>query len=249
MQITTLGALAVDGRPVRGDRLVALVGALLDARGRAVSSAALVEDVWEGIPPDDAAGAVQALVSRARRLGFAVEGAPGGYRLPLDDLRIDVVDAEAMLADGREALRVGDAARARDLGRDARGLVPAVPDLADTATAHLLTDVVTLQAEAGLALGQVDDMVEDLRRCALRTPPDEPLVALLVRVLAAQGRDAEALAVVEQVRDELADRYGTDPSPVVAQAHLALLRGELAPGPVRAAPVATPRRAVLALPA
>src|SRR6478609_9251698 len=31
VQITTLGALAVDGRPVRGDRLVALVGALVDA--------------------------------------------------------------------------------------------------------------------------------------------------------------------------------------------------------------------------
>ena len=106
MQITTLGALAVDGRPVRGDRLVALVGALLDARGRGVSSAALVEDVWEGIPPDDAAGAVQALVSRARRLGLAIEAAPGGYRLPTDGLRIDVVDAEALLAErtGRAAL-------------------------------------------------------------------------------------------------------------------------------------------------
>src|SRR5688572_27133826 len=50
VHITTLGALAVDGRPVRGDRLVALVGALLDARGRTVSSSALAEDVWEGIP-------------------------------------------------------------------------------------------------------------------------------------------------------------------------------------------------------
>uniref|UniRef100_UPI0037DD2EF6 hypothetical protein n=1 Tax=uncultured Cellulomonas sp. TaxID=189682 RepID=UPI0037DD2EF6 len=69
MQITTLGGLAVDGRAVRGDRLAALVSALLDARGRTVSSVALVEVVWAGLPPDDAAGAVQALVSRARRLG------------------------------------------------------------------------------------------------------------------------------------------------------------------------------------
>ena len=51
-------------------------------------------------------------------------------------------------------------------------------------------------------------------------------------MLAAQGRDAEALEVVERVREELADRYGTDPSPVVAQAHLALLRGELSAVPV-----------------
>ncbi|KQS98703.1 BTAD domain-containing putative transcriptional regulator [Cellulomonas sp. Leaf395] len=247
MQITTLGALAVDGRPVRGDRLVALIAGLLGARGRAVSSAALVEDVWEGIPPDDAAGAVQALVSRARRLGFAIEAAPGGYRLPTDGLRIDVVEAEALLAGGRDALRSGDAARARDLGRDARGLLPAVPDLGDPATARLLADVVTLQAEAGLTLGHVEDMVEDLRRCALRTPPDEPLVALLVRVLAAQGRDAEALEVVEQVRAELADRYGTDPSPVVADAHLALLRGELAAA--APAPHVATVRSVVTMPA
>ena len=110
VQITTLGALAVDGRPVRGDRLVALIEALIDARGRVVSSAALVEDVWEGIPPDDAGGAVQALVSRARRLGLPVTGAPGGYRLPTEDLDVDVAQVEALLDDGRAALRAGDRA-------------------------------------------------------------------------------------------------------------------------------------------
>ena len=38
MQITTLGPLAVDGRPVRGERLAAVVRELVDARGRAVST-------------------------------------------------------------------------------------------------------------------------------------------------------------------------------------------------------------------
>lgn len=47
-------------------------------------------------------------------------------------------------------------------------------------------------------------------------------------------------------RAELADRYGTDPSPVITQVHLALLRGELA----SPAPVEAPRRpATIALPA
>ena len=242
MQITTLGALAVDGLPVRGDRLVALIGALLDARGRVVSSSTLVEDVWEGIPPDDAGGAVQALVSRARRLGLPVTGAPGGYRLPTEDLEIDVADAEALLDRARAALRADDPATAHALSTQARALVPAVPDLADPATARLLGEVVGVRAESGLAIGATADVVDDLRRCALRTPPDEPLVALLVRVLAAQGRDAEALEVVEKLREELAERYGTDPSPVVAQAHLALLRGELAAQP---APVARAARSVL----
>ena len=137
---------------------------------------------------------------------------------------------------GRAALRSGDAARARDLGREARGAAPGGPRPGRPATtAHLLADVVDAAGRGGArARPRSTDLVEDLRRLALRTPPDEPLVALLVRVLAAQGRDAEALEVVDQLRTELADRYGTDPSPVVAQAHLALLRGRAgAPGPPR----------------
>lgn len=250
MQITTLGTLAVDGRAVRGDRLVAVVRALLDARGRAVSSAALVEDVWEGDPPDDAAGAVQALVSRARRLGLPVTAAPGGYRLPVDDLRVDTDEVATLVARARSALRSDDPAGARTLADQARALVPPVPDLTDAPTARLLADVAAVRAEAGLALGDTAGSVDDLRAVALRTPPDEPLVALLVRVLAAQGRDAEAVEVVDHLRTELADRYGTDPSPVVAQAHLALLRGELAPAaPAPQRPTPQRPEATVALPA
>ncbi|WP_028045458.1 BTAD domain-containing putative transcriptional regulator [Cellulomonas sp. URHE0023] len=241
MQITTLGALAVDGQPVRGERLAALVGALLDARGRVVSSAALVEQVWEGLPPDDAGGAVQALVSRARRLGLPVAGAPGGYRLPTDDLDIDAARVERLLGEARTALRDGDPRTAYELAGRARQILPSVPDPTDPLTERLVAEAVTVRAESGLALGDTSDVVDDLRLRALGTPPDEPLVALLVRVLAAQSRDAEALEVVDRVRTELADRYGTDPSPVLAQAHLALLRGELAATTSRE-PAATPPR-------
>ena len=38
VRITTLGPLAVDGRPVRGDRLAAVIRELVEARGRTVSS-------------------------------------------------------------------------------------------------------------------------------------------------------------------------------------------------------------------
>jgi hypothetical protein len=58
VRITTLGPLAVDGRPVRGERLAAVIRELAAARGRPVSAAALVDAVWDGDPPEDAAGAV-----------------------------------------------------------------------------------------------------------------------------------------------------------------------------------------------
>jgi predicted ATPase/DNA-binding SARP family transcriptional activator len=228
VRITTLGELAVDGRPVRGERLATLLRELLDARGRAVSVAALVDAVWQDAPPADATGAVQALVSRLRRTGLPVQGTTGGYRLPLDDLEVDTARAHDLAAAAAAALAAGRPDDARAAAAAARALLPAAPDVADPTTARLLSEVARTAAEAALAGGDPLDTA-DLRLLAARVPPDEPAAALLVRVLAAQGRDAEALALVEDLRTELADRYGADPSPVVTAAHLALLRGELRP--------------------
>ena len=226
MHVTTLGPLAIDGRPVRGERLAAVVRELVGARGHAVSVGALVDAVWDGEPPDDATGAVQALVSRVRRLGLDVRSVPGGYRLPADGLEVDADEARTLVGAARSALTHGDPTTAADLAARARALLPAAPD--DPAAVHLLADAADAAARAALATGGPYDET-DLRRLATRTPPDEPSVALLVRVLAAQGRDAEAHEVVEALRRELADRYGTDPSTVVRDVHLALLRGELGP--------------------
>jgi predicted ATPase/DNA-binding SARP family transcriptional activator len=221
--ITTLGVLAVDGQPVRGERLAALVRELIDARGRAVSTVALTEAVWRGSPPDDAAGALQALISRVRRLGVPVEAGAGGYRVPADRVNVDAVAVRMLIEKARAA---GDPLAARAAADEARALFPEVPELGTAEVTRLFADLTALRTEAALAgAGGFDEA--DLRRLVAHVPPDEPAAALLVRVLAAQGREAEALELVEQLRTELADRYGTDPAPVLAEAHLALLRGEL----------------------
>ncbi|MET8089240.1 BTAD domain-containing putative transcriptional regulator [Micromonospora sp. NPDC005220] len=246
MHIATLGPLAVDGQPVRGERLAAVLRALVDARGRMVSTSLLVDAVWDGAPPDDATGAVQALVSRVRRLGLPVVAVPGGYRLPADEVTVDAVEARSLVDQARTVLRAGDARAARNLADQARTLFPEVPELVSVEDTRLFAEVAALRAEAALAgVGPFDEV--DLSRLVARTPPDEPSAALLVRVLAAQGREAEALEVVERLRAELADRYGTDPSPVITAVHLALLRGELTAPPVAAPPSRKPAR--IALPA
>lgn len=234
MRITTLAELTVDGRPVRGERLAAVVRALVEHAGRPVPTGTLVDEVWDGDPPEDAAGAVQALVSRVRRLGLDVEATPGGYRLRSDGLEVDSARARRLVADARAALPRDPRAGAR-LAADALDLFAAPPPPDRSTADTLYVQALTVDAEAALATGDAARVTEPLRAAAHRTPPDEPLVALLVRVLAAQGRDAEALALVEELRAELAETYGADPSPVVAQAHVALLRGELA-GPPAAAP-------------
>ncbi|WP_067495223.1 BTAD domain-containing putative transcriptional regulator [Actinoplanes sp. TFC3] len=230
MRITTLGPLAVDGKPVRGERLAAVIRELIEARGRAVPTATLTDAVWQGDPPEDAAGAVQALVSRVRRLGVPVVAVPGGYRTPADQVETDIAVARVLADRAHAALRAGDPIAARKAADEARALFPE----AGAEAARLFGEVAMLRAECALAgAGSYEE--EDLRSLVARTPPDEPAAALLVRVLAAQGRDAEALDLVERLRAELADRYGTDPSPVLAEAHVALLRGELtvAPSPRR----------------
>ncbi|GLL07144.1 BTAD domain-containing putative transcriptional regulator [Dactylosporangium matsuzakiense] len=229
MRITTLGELAVDGRPVRGERLAAVVRALVDARGRTLTPAVLAEAVWGGAPPDDAAGAVHALIARARRLGLPIAAVPGGYRVSPEDIEPDVVLVQAHVTAAR---RARDPAEAAGHAAQARSGFPAVPELTDGTVAALFADVAAAQAHAALATGRVAPGLEaDLTLLATLTPPHEPSAALLMRLLAAQSRQAEALAVMERLRETLAERYGSDPSPVVAEAHLAVLRGEAASGP------------------
>ncbi len=164
-------------------------------RVRAIALASLVESVWHGSPPDDEVGALQALVARVRRTGLAVVTTTDCYRLPLDGLTVDVLEAKALLARGRRDLGAGSPSTALDAARQARALfddpaaaaspwasTPTTPSLSDghvaAPTVRLLADVVALRTEAALSTGEVDAL-DDLRALALRTPPDEPLVAVL----------------------------------------------------------------------
>lgn len=271
MRVTTLGMLTVDGQPVRGRRLAALVRALIDARGRPVSTAALIDALWGLDVPRDATGALHALVSRVRRLGLPVVAEADGYRLPIDGLSVDAHQASAAVRRAREHLRSGRFPEARHAADEARALLPAAPDLADAEVRSLFRAAVTVSAEAALAAGPASadraavdgvntvgpagpdldaGLESDLRRLVAGPPPDEPAAALLVRLLAATGRETEALELVEALRRELKERYGSDPSPVLAQVHVALLRGELsAPPSEPLAPAATPRPRGTSLPA
>jgi hypothetical protein len=70
-----------------------------------------------------------------------------------------------------------------------------------------------------LALGELKAMV------AADQLAERPR-ALLMRALSAVGRQAAALAVYSQARELLADRLGVDPSPLLEQVYLRILRGK-----------------------
>src|SRR5919201_6810693 len=71
MEFRILGPLEVesDGRPIplAGPKQRALLALLLLARGRPVSTDRLIDDIWNGEPPETALKSVQVYVSQLRK--------------------------------------------------------------------------------------------------------------------------------------------------------------------------------------
>jgi predicted ATPase/DNA-binding SARP family transcriptional activator len=240
LRITLLGAFRASRGdavlPVAGARLQGLLVRLALAGGRVVAQGVLVDAIWAEDPPTGSGQALHALVSRLRRaLGSAgdVTRVGGGYRLDVAD--VDALRFEQLADAGRHRLRAGDpSAAAAVLGEavalwnDRPGAEPAavaaVAPAAATRLAHASVEAVTDLADAELSLGRADVAADRLTALLADHPVHERAAALLVDALAALGRQAEALAVYERVRDTLADVLGTDPGTALRERHLRLLR-------------------------
>ncbi|MFD5115272.1 BTAD domain-containing putative transcriptional regulator [Streptomyces sp. NPDC058391] len=231
----TTRALHDDGTPVAlgGARLRALLTVLALRAGRTVPVAALVADVWDGDPPADAVGALQALVGRLRRaLGHAaVASSDGGYRLCADPEDVDLHRFGRLAGEGARALEAGDPAKAASLLDDALGLWrgPALADLPDRTAEAARWETRRLEARrtrltAALALGRAEAVLPELAALCGAFPLDEPLQALRIRALRDVSRPAEALSAYETVRRALATRLGTDPGPELRALHEELLQ-------------------------
>ena len=252
MRIGILGPLEVrdaGGRslPVGGARLRSLLIRLAITGGHAVPADRLAADLWPDGGPADAANAVQALVSRLRAAAGKdiVEHGPAGYRLTIPSGEIDAWAFEEGITAARAGLAGADHAAAAEAFRGAlrmwRG--PALADVADApfaaATIARLSELRLAATEdridADLALGLGVELVPEVEELAGEHPLRERLRGQLMRALYAAGRQADALGVFEDTRQQLAEQLGVDPSPALCDVHLAILRAEL-PAPRRPAP-------------
>ncbi|MEV6306595.1 BTAD domain-containing putative transcriptional regulator [Actinoplanes sp. NPDC051861] len=213
---------------VPGARLRALLARLAVAGGQPVGAGVLVDALWPEERPADPANALQSLVSRLRRLvgsEFLLQ-VEGGYRLVAD---VDTIRFERLAAAGRDRLRAGDPAGAATVLGEAEELVagPVAPEVAGgqaTRIAQVVVEATADLAEAEIALGYAERATARLTGPVAEHPLNERLAGLLIDALAAQGRQADALAAYERIREDLAEQLGADPGAALRDRHVQLLR-------------------------
>ncbi|WIB13683.1 BTAD domain-containing putative transcriptional regulator [Curtobacterium sp. MCPF17_052] len=235
LRVAVLGPVLAEDRtgalvPVPGTLARTFLTALVLARGRAVTTESLIDDLWADEPPRGARAALQTLVSRLRRAtadGLVVSTA-SGYVLGVDTDATDLGAAERMLGGTPDApvLRAALDRWRGEPGGDLEGSVAG--ELADRAGA-VRRDLRRRLATVLQSSGDPDAAAALWRDEAAADPFDEATVAGLVRALADAGQAAEALAVFAAHRDRLSDELGADPSADLVRLNAEVLRST---GPV-----------------
>jgi DNA-binding SARP family transcriptional activator len=206
----------------------ALLGLLLMVSNRVVSAERLVEDLWEGDPPDTAKAGLRVYVSRLRKflitLGLddrLVTRVPG-YLLVVHPGELDAARFEALVARGRAALDAGDPEGAAATFRQAEALWrgAALPEVCDAplarAEASRLDEerlsVLEERVDADLAAGRHVALVAELEAMTSAHPLRERLWAARIVALYRSGRQADALRAYQELRGHLVDELGIAPS-------------------------------------
>lgn len=241
-----LGPLEVrDGENVLhlgGAKQRGVLAILLLRANEVVSSDRLIDELWGETPPDDAAMALQAHVSRLRKAlpdgpELLVTRAPG-YVLRLGPSQLDLDRFESLVSQGRTALESGDPALAADVLRTALELWRGRP-LADLeaepfpreAAAQLedaWLDAIDSRIEADLRLARHTELVTELRALVKAHPLREGLRAQLMLALYRSGRQAEALDVYADARRTLVEELGLEPGPELQRLQQAILAHDAA---------------------
>ena len=244
----------------------ALLAILLVNAGQPVVISELVGALWGQEPPDGAVNIIQRHVGLLRRLidpslstrtaGDLLVRGSGGYRLVVDETMLDLLEFRALVARAEQARR-----RAAPIEFYVRALAlrqgPVAAGIAEVTRAHPLFGSVEREyalaaqaaAETALRAGVPERVAAVLADVARHAPYDEALQARLIQVLAASGRQANAIEVYRSVRDRLAEDLGIDPGPELRAAYDGITVAPLARPPPAGPPQSARACAIASRPA
>jgi DNA-binding SARP family transcriptional activator len=213
----------------------ALLALLLVRANHVVAADRLVEDLWEGAPPESAAATLQTYVYQLRK-SLQLESLltrPAGYVLEVAPDDVDALRFEHALT---EVSRSEDgsadwvAARLGEALSWWRG--PALADFEGTAWAQpevarlegLRLAAIERRTDARLALGQHAALVPELESLVAEHPLREGLWAQLMLALYRSDRQADALRTYAGLRRHLGEELGIEPSKELVRLEEAILR-------------------------
>jgi DNA-binding SARP family transcriptional activator/tetratricopeptide (TPR) repeat protein len=245
---------------VGGPRQVALLAFLLVHANRAVSSERAIDALWGEEHPARALKSLQVTISRLRKAldidhggeEPALRTVAGGYLLAVRPGELDSDVFQARAEDGLRALEAGEAARARDVLREALEMWRG-PVLADVAHEQFAQPEIRWLEELRLAaleasvdarqrLGDHGSVIAELQALIAAYPGRERLAAQLMLALYRCGRQGDALEVYTRTRAHLSDELGLEPGPALQ----ALQADILAQSPTLQRPAEEPRAAATA---
>jgi DNA-binding SARP family transcriptional activator len=248
VRFRVLGPLEIDSADgsviVSGQRLRALLTALLLQPNTVVSTDRLVDALWGEELPESPANALQQVVTRLRaRLGRwsdCVRTGPGGYVLVAPDGAIDADEFEGsyrraralMDADPDQAARALDSALALWRGPPFGEFGSGFAQVAAVRLEDLRNAALEDRVELLLRRGATMDAAAAARDLIAAEPLRERRVALLMRALHADGRVADALDAYRDHCVLLAEELGLDPPAGLCELQGRILRDDL-PAPQR----------------
>lgn len=259
MEFRILGPLEVrhQGRLVHisGAKERALLGILLLHAREPVSVDRLIDELWGDEPPATARKSLQVRVVGLRReIGDVLLTRGDAYLVRLEPHQLDLQRFEQLLSDATHALGHGDPSAAVATLDEALRLWRGPPladftyeSFAQAAIARLeelRLHAHELRIEAQLELALHARVIAELEGLVAAHPLRERLRAQLMLALYRDGRQAEALDLFRQTREELVATLGIEPGPTLQRLQQAILRQD----PSLDAPLPVPERSLLVAP-
>lgn len=235
IEVTADGGASPSLRPIQ--RVV--LAALAVHAGEPVRIDTLVDWVWQDDAPASAVRTLQSHVSRLRAAvqealpDADIERTASGYRLVARDGAVDVVAAEALASEGKQAAQEGDLEAAASTLSSALDLFGTQPlaELADvpaarpaiTRVTELHRQVAVSRVEVALARANAGAVISLVEEWCRRLPLDEQWACLRMEALYDLGRQTEALAAYRELRRALVDELGVEPAPETREVEARIL--------------------------